>query len=330
MAELKSEREAAKAAKAEKAAMRRALMAQERAVLAEKVRQRALGEDYHSKTAARQLEALALDFCTCNEKSRKHFLNLVSDYIPLLAHLELTAAIPPQRLDYERSDIYLRVQTRSEHARLRACAKEPFTIAWLHERVGAAGVLYDIGANVGAYSLVAALKPGSTVRVVAFEPSYGTVASLCENIVINRVDDRVTPLPVALSDCTGLKVFALRDRQPGAARHVLADGQAGDASDAAFQQPVMTLRLDDAVRMFDLPAPNHIKLDVDGGELAVLQGGVDTLSSPALQTMLVEVATSLSEAVIAALAQCGLRLESKHAVLNKSGEYGVWYGLFVR
>ncbi len=55
-----------------------------------------------------------------------------------------------------------------------------------------------------------------------------------------------------------------------------------------------------------------------------------TMASPALQTMLVEVSTSLSTAVSEVLERHGLRLDSKITVRSKSGEHVVWYGLFVR
>jgi FkbM family methyltransferase len=190
-------------------------------------------------------------------------------------------------------------------------------------------VLYDIGANVGAYSLVAAKKPGGGARVFAFEPSYATVAALSANIVLNGVTEQVTPMPVALSNTDAMTVFGLRALEAGSARHTLGGGPS-DEGPTLYQQPVMTLRLDTLIERFGLPQPNHIKLDVDGGELAVLEGAAHALASPALRSMLVEVSTSLSGAVAEILERHGLRLDSKVNVKNKAGEYLVWYGLFTR
>jgi hypothetical protein len=97
-----------------------------------------------------------------------------------------------------------------------------------------------------------------------------------------------------------------------------------------YRQPVMIYRLDDLVEHLGLPLPNHIKLDVDGGELAVLEGAARTLASPSLRSMLIEVSSSMSEAITDALGRHGLRLEAKVNVQNKEGEYLVWYGLFAR
>ena len=95
-----------------------------------------------------------------------------------------------------------------------------------------------------------------------------------------------------------------------------------------FRQPVMTFRLDDLIDTFRLPPPNHIKLDVDGGELAVLEGAARALRAPSLRSVLVEVSTSLSAAVTTELERHGLHLQSKVSVKNKAGDYAVWYGVF--
>jgi FkbM family methyltransferase len=195
--------------------------------------------------------------------------------------------------------------------------------------VRAGDVFFDIGANIGVYSLVAAKQPGGPARVFSFEASYASIASLCSNIVLNQAAGQITPMPVALSDTTGMNVFSLRDVEPGAARHALGS-EAPEDGPAVFQQPIMMFRLDDLIDQFRLPPPNHIKLDVDGGELAVLEGAARTLALPALRSILVEVSTSLSAAVTSALEKHGLTLQSKVSVRNKAGEYAVWYGLFGR
>jgi FkbM family methyltransferase len=323
-------RQAAKAAREER---RKARDAERKANLAGKVRQeeerRARRADQERTERQQRLESLIVDFCGLDDTKRRNFLRGVVDCIPADSFIELHASTPPRKLDYEHAEILLRVVTKSETFRLRACAKEPFTVEWLHTRVGPGEVLYDIGANVGVYSLVAAKKPGGAARVFSFEASYASIASLCANIVLNDVAGQVTPMPIALSDRTAMNVFSLRDVEPGAARHALGYDPPEDGP-TMFQQPVMMFRLDDLIEWFKIPAPNHIKLDVDGGELAVLEGAARTLASPALRSILVEVSTSLSGAVADVLAGHGLRLQSKIAVKNKAGEYAVWYGLFGR
>jgi FkbM family methyltransferase len=265
-------------------------------------------------------------FRALSYEDRVRFGQATIDVLPSELLLEVAK---PERLDYPDAEIHLRVLSKRERERLKACAKEPFTVDWIHRSVRAGDVLYDIGANVGAYSLVAAKKPGGAARVFAFEPSYANVSSLCANIVLNGAADAITPLAVALSGSSGLSVLGLRALEPGAARHTLGGGPSAEGP-SLYEQPVLTFRLDDLVERLGLPLPNHIKLDVDGGELAVLEGAGRTLASPLLRSMLVEVNTSLSDAVTDVLSRHGLALRSRVLVKNKAGEYLVWYGLFGR
>ena len=326
-------RAAREAAREARDARRAARDAERRARLAEKARLeeelRVTRAEAERVTRRQSLELLVQDFRGLGEVERRSFLRAAVDSIPADSFIDLHAATKPRKLDYEYADIYMRVTTKGELVRLRGCAKEPFTIDWIHNRIGAGDVLYDIGANVGVYSLVAAKKPGGGARVFSFEASYATVASLCANIVLNDVAGQVTPLPIALSDATAMNVFSLRDLKAGAARHALGYDPPADGP-TLYQQPVLMFTLDDVIELFQLPLPNHIKLDVDGGELAVLQGASRTLASPTLRSMLIEVSTSLSGAVTDVLEGHGLRLDAKIGVTNKSGEDAVWYGLFAR
>jgi FkbM family methyltransferase len=328
--ESRAARQAAKDAREERRATREAerrAKAERRARQEEEVRTRR-GE-LERVLRLQEVDALVQRFRELGEVDRRGFLQGAVDAFPPDAFIDVHQAAPPRKLDYEHADILMRVTTKGEQVRLRGCAKEPFTIEWIHRRIRPGDVLYDIGANVGVYSLVAAKKPGGGARVVSFEASYATVGSLCANIVLNQLAGQIMPLPIALSDATGMNVFSLRDLKAGAARHALGYDPPEDGP-TLYQQPVLMFTLDDVIEMFQLPLPNHIKLDVDGGELAVLRGAVRTLRSPSLHSMLVEVSTTQSGEVTELLAGHGLRLDSKIAVTNKAGDQAVWYGLFAR
>lgn len=270
---------------------------------------------------------LVTGFAALKPADRGRFVRQIAPSIPAELWFDLREG-SAEPLDFPDTPIQLRVTSKPERLRLRACAKEPWTVDWIRYAVGTGDVFYDVGANVGAYSLVAAKKTAGASRVVAFEASYENVAALCANIVLNDVADRVTPLPVALANVNSLSVFNLLSMAPGAARHSL-DGNAAEGP-PAYAQPVLTYRLDDLVALLGLPAPTHLKLDVDGGELAVLDGAARTLASPCLRSMLLEVSTELSEAVTHVLETHGFRLHSRVRVQNTDGEFRVWYGLFAR
>jgi FkbM family methyltransferase len=225
-------------------------------------------------------------------------------------------AVVVRPLDYGATPVVLGVDSLLEYdVRLHSCRKEPGTVRWIEEWIGDGDVLYDVGANVGAYALIAAKARRGKVAVYAFEPSFSNYAQLCRNVALNGCDGTIVPLPVALSDRTVLGGFNHRSFVPGAALHTF--GPAIDFKSRAFEpfhtQPVLSYRMDDLVAQFGLPAPNHIKLDVDGLEPGVLAGAERALGDPRLRSVLVELlADSETErTAVAHLERAGL---VRHAV----------------
>jgi FkbM family methyltransferase len=229
------------------------------------------------------------------------------------------------RIDYEQAEILVGVTSRAEIlSRLRPCAKEPWTVRWLEETLRTGDVLYDIGANVGSYSLIAAALR-SDVRVIAVEPGYSSYAALCDNVLLNRRQDVVTPLPVALAEASGLRTLHYSDVAAGAAEHELRQKE-----NSAYRQAVLAYRLDDLVEHFGLPSPTLVKLDVDGGEAAVLAGATQALARRELRSVLVEVERAHSAEAIPFLDRAGLVLRER--IDERDGErlLRVWYGIFER
>lgn len=228
------------------------------------------------------------------------------------------------RLDYPGARVRIKTDTAEiVKMRITPVAKEPWTVDWIERNLRAGDVLYDIGANVGVYALIAAaFEPEA--HVLAFEPGYATFASLCENVQLNGQDARVTPLPVALGERTRLGSLALRDTVAGAAIHAL-DGLGG-----VYDQPVLVASLDDLVEQFSLPAPTLVKLDVDGGEGAVLAGARGLLRRRELRSVIVEVETDQTDAVLRELDDAGFELTSRIDEREGQPLPGVWYGTFAR
>jgi FkbM family methyltransferase len=197
-----------------------------------------------------------------------------------------------ERLDHPRHDIRLAITSRAEHAyRVHACAREPETVAWIERELRPNDVLFDVGANVGAYALVAAMQAGGNARVFAFEPAFATFAALCRNVALNGCEGVIVPLNLALSDETTLGEFAYSQLAPGASLHAYA-GHVHPKLGAfrpALRQQVMSYRIDDLVRAWPIPVPALIKVDVDGAELAVLRGAGETLRDPRVRSVLVEI-----------------------------------------
>ena len=216
------------------------------------------------------------------------------------------------RLDYDRATIMLSLDARSELYRLRACEKEPETRAWLEKEFRAGDVLYDVGANVGAYSLVAHAVAGGACTVYAFEPGFNTFAALSRNILLNGCQNEIIPFPIALSDRPSLAQLRYSSLAPGASMHEWIESQGAPATGDVMT--TLTMPLDTIVAMLALRPPTHIKLDVDGPEVEVLRGAEDTLRASSLRALLVEVdgRSPRHEELCGRLERAGFQLSARH------------------
>ena len=227
---------------------------------------------------------------------------------------------PVASLDYGPARLVVNVASAAvAHSRLHPVAKEPWTVAWLEARLRADDVLWDVGANIGGYSLIAAAAGAG--RVVAIEPSPSNFAALCDNVVLNGLGGTITALPLVLAASTGLARLEHGDARPGAT-HRLAEGSEG--------APVLGFALDELLDRFALPAPTLLKLDVDGAEAQVLAGAGATLARPGLRSVLIEIEERSQDEVVAALAAAGYGVVERHAERDGVPLKGVWYGVFER
>ncbi len=163
--------------------------------------------------------------------------------------------------------------------------EEPETVAWMDE-LQPGDVLYDVGAATGLFAMYAALKPG--VVVYAFEPKATSMGVLVEHLALNGLGERVFPLPVALSDTTGAVRLTLTALAPQTGGNSVggAANQFG-LIEGEFSQGALAYRLDDLIDAFALPAPTHLKIDVDGIEALILKGAPRTLAG--IKSVVIEV-----------------------------------------
>ena len=211
-------------------------------------------------------------------------------------------------------------------------SKEPDTTAWINT-FDSSSVFWDIGANVGVFTLYAAAT--RRCRVLAFEPSAANFFALTRNVELNALADRVTAYCLAVAPATELGVLNLDSAAIGAAMSHF--GKAGEASRYAngrvpIVQGVAGVTLDDLIARFNAPAPTCIKIDVDGLELPILLGGSTVLRRPELREVMVELSlTNLEERdrAVQWLRDHGLVLHSQGAVQGAGGEQAANH-LFVR
>lgn len=169
--------------------------------------------------------------------------------------------------------------------------KEPDTLDWLDSALRPGDVLYDVGANIGQYSLYAARRHQGRVSVLAFEPEALNYAKLNKNIVLNGLMGVVVPYCLAIADRTAIDRFYTQAFSPGAALHTW--GKPETQGEKPFEprnlQGMMAVSLDDLTGRFGLPFPQHVKIDVDGIEDSIVAGATRTLADERLRTVLIEV-----------------------------------------
>lgn len=199
---------------------------------------------------------------------------------------------------------------------------EPETQGWIDEFPEGA-CFWDIGANVGMFSLYAALRPG--VRVLAFEPAGSSFAVLNRNIGLNDMESRIAAYCIAFSDDTKLDTLYMGFANAGSFGTEV--NQFDEVVDTKFRQGCIGYSVDDFVSAFSPPLPTHVKIDVDGLEAAILGGGRDTFSMSSVRSMLVEVegdpASARNREIMASMTEFGFtvrpaeRPECRNIIFDK-------------
>jgi FkbM family methyltransferase len=198
------------------------------------------------------------------------------------------AVFPVARCKVNGLSIAIRISTPNEHHRADTYAtKEPETLEWLRENLRDGDVFYDVGANIGLYSLYAAkLRPAC--RVFAFEPESHNFGSLCGNLLLNQVEN-ATPCFFPLSSHETFAPFYVYDLRPGGALHSLGRPSFLRDGPPLLKTGAIAVTIDVLVSRYGLPVPNLLKLDVDGNEEQILDGAAAVLASGSLRSILVEV-----------------------------------------
>ena len=159
---------------------------------------------------------------------------------------------------------------RRAWARAEAAVEDAF-IAHLH--VG--DVVYDLGANIGWYSLLAARAVGPGGRVLAFEPSLLNAALVQQNAASNNFEN-VSVIPAAATDQDGWMTFLdkgnLESRLDKDDSEAQAERRAEREQHVVGESIVPVTTLDSWLAQTSQPPPNLVKIDVEGAELGVLRG----------------------------------------------------------
>jgi FkbM family methyltransferase len=133
--------------------------------------------------------------------------------------------------------------------------------------VGPGDILFDLGANVGFYTLLGSRLVGDGGRVLAFEPAKRNIAYLRRHLQMNHISN-CDVIEAAVSSKEGTAFFDTSSLPVSG--HICSDRARSDYE-------VATVTLDRMVRDRTIPGPTVIKCDIEGGEYEALLGAVDTL-----------------------------------------------------
>lgn len=232
------------------------------------------------------------------------------------------AMADPLRLAVVRGQ-RIRVGVASEMERFRVASyesKEPETLDWIDQNFHAGDVFFDIGANIGVYSLYAGRRTASG-SVYAFEPEAQNFSRLCRNVAANGLTN-VVPSCIALADRCRFDYFYVGSMEVGSAMHSLGAPSAFRREVAPLRQGAFAIALDEFVATVGAPRPTILKIDVDGIEVSILEGARQTLQSGSIRTLLVELNTTEEGliAIKAMLSSWGYELRSESQWSSRSGD----------
>lgn len=195
--------------------------------------------------------------------------------------------------------------------------KEPETLEWI-DGFEKDDVLWDIGANMGLYTIYAATHG---TRVLAFEPSAANFYVLNLSIFKSNLSNIATAYCLAFNDIESTSELMMQNFDFGGALSSFGTtiGYDGKKFTPKIKQGMIGYSIDGYISSFNPLFPNHIKIDVDGIEDKIISGGRNTLLDSRLRSISIELDAERPEytnAVVEQIVDKGFKLQSKrHAAM---------------
>jgi FkbM family methyltransferase len=124
-------------------------------------------------------------------------------------------------------------------------------------RFNLGGVVVDLGANIGSFSIYSADKGA---QVYSVEPEPNNLKELKNNIALNNFDDLITVVPYGISDCSGNAIIS--DMGGGA---TIKDN-------TIFGSEIKLISLDELFSLYNIEEVDILKIDVEGSETEIISG----------------------------------------------------------
>ena len=170
--------------------------------------------------------------------------------------------------------------------------KEPETLEWIDSFDDNSKIIFwDIGANIGLYSIYAALK-FKNIEVVSFEPSTSNLRVLSRNISINKLENKIkiNQFPLTNKENKYL-IMKEGDFVEGGALNSFGEdfNFEGGSFNAQNNYQVYGTTINYLLKSNILLIPDYIKIDVDGLEHFILEGGDKFLGDKKVKSISIEI-----------------------------------------
>jgi len=170
--------------------------------------------------------------------------------------------------------------------------KEPETLEWIDSfDKRKEKILWDIGANIGLYSIYAALKYDNII-IYSFEPSTSNLRTLSRNISINKLENKINIVPFALTNKEN-KFLLMNESEftEGGALHTFGENFdfEGNILKKTNNYSIYGTTVNYLVSESIIPSPDYIKIDVDGIEHLILNGADKVLGNKKLKSIAIEI-----------------------------------------
>lgn len=192
--------------------------------------------------------------------------------------------------------------------------KEKGTIAWLARELRPDDVFYDVGANIGTFTIFAGPRLAGRGSIVAFEPHIPNANSLIDNIRLNGLEHKVRLVTAALSDREGYDRFNYHSMYAGA-----STSQYGRASyeGQTFEPQFVEIKhgcpVDTLWRLGLIEPADVVKIDVDGLDFEVLSGMQGLMASPERpRSIQIELGTESTPKILRLCEDMGYELRERH------------------
>ena len=177
-------------------------------------------------------------------------------------------------------------------------SKEPETLEWIDSFQEKENLIFwDIGANIGLYSIYNSLKhPKSTT--IAFEPSSSNLRVLTRNISINNLEKNIKVVPIPLTNKKNI-FQEMNEGQFVEGGALNSFGENFDFEGREFKPTMKYNLLGTTMNYFIensiLDIPDYVKIDVDGIEHLILQGGDKFLNNEKVKSLSIEINENFKE-----------------------------------